>query len=150
MSHSYQRNKCSICWRLKNDLALNEYCFNVCALLIYHFSSKHTDIRALSFMGKAAPTDFKAHYTVFFMQINSARWIKCVCVCVSVCVLFFQGFEPRGTYIGVRQFSLTKLQENTGTGKPLSLLPPQLSDRPAGRYCTMQGFTQWVCTYQRT
>ncbi|KAG7510067.1 dispatched-like 2 [Solea senegalensis] len=37
------------------------------------------------------------------------------------------GFEPRGTYIGVRQSSLSKLQENTGLGKTLSLLPQQLS-----------------------
>ncbi|XP_035465860.2 protein dispatched homolog 2 [Scophthalmus maximus] len=38
-----------------------------------------------------------------------------------------QGFEPRGTYIGVRQSSLSKLQENTGPGKTLSPLPQQLS-----------------------
>ncbi|XP_019742815.1 protein dispatched homolog 2 [Hippocampus comes] len=37
------------------------------------------------------------------------------------------GFEPRGTNIAVRQSSLSKLQENTGPGKPLSLLPQQLS-----------------------
>ncbi|KAF7660232.1 hypothetical protein LDENG_00285710 [Lucifuga dentata] len=37
------------------------------------------------------------------------------------------GFEPRGTYIGVRQSSLSKLQENTGPGKALSPLPQQLS-----------------------
>ncbi|XP_076021752.1 protein dispatched homolog 2 [Genypterus blacodes] len=37
------------------------------------------------------------------------------------------GFEPRGTYIGVRQSSLSKLQENTGPGKTLSPLPQQLS-----------------------
>ncbi|XP_029316771.1 LOW QUALITY PROTEIN: protein dispatched homolog 2 [Cottoperca gobio] len=37
------------------------------------------------------------------------------------------GFEPRGTYIGVRQSSLSKLQENTGPGKRLSPLPQQLS-----------------------
>ncbi|XP_037550818.1 protein dispatched homolog 2 [Nematolebias whitei] len=36
------------------------------------------------------------------------------------------GFEPRGTYLGVRLSSLSKLQENTGPGKTLSLLPPQL------------------------
>ncbi|XP_028994730.1 protein dispatched homolog 2 [Betta splendens] len=36
------------------------------------------------------------------------------------------GFEPRGTYIGVRQSSLTELQQNTGPGKTLSPLPPQL------------------------
>uniref|UniRef100_A0A673C2E2 Dispatched homolog 2 (Drosophila) n=1 Tax=Sphaeramia orbicularis TaxID=375764 RepID=A0A673C2E2_9TELE len=37
------------------------------------------------------------------------------------------GFEPRGTYIGVRQSSLFQLQENTGPGKTLSLVPQQLS-----------------------
>ncbi|XP_042357161.1 protein dispatched homolog 2 [Plectropomus leopardus] len=37
------------------------------------------------------------------------------------------GFEPRGTYIGVRQSSLSELQENTGPGKKLSPLPQQLS-----------------------
>ncbi|XP_023154742.2 protein dispatched homolog 2 [Amphiprion ocellaris] len=37
------------------------------------------------------------------------------------------GFEPRGTYIGVRQSSLYELQENTGPGKTLSPLPQQLS-----------------------
>ncbi|XP_057715288.1 protein dispatched homolog 2 isoform X2 [Corythoichthys intestinalis] len=42
------------------------------------------------------------------------------------------GFEPRGTNIGVRQSSLSKLQENTGPGKPLSLLPQQLS-KSSGR-----------------
>ncbi|KAM9354417.1 protein dispatched homolog 2 [Pholidichthys leucotaenia] len=39
------------------------------------------------------------------------------------------GFEPRGTYIGVRQSSLSKLQENTGPGKKLSPLPQQFSKR---------------------
>ncbi|KAM9708615.1 protein dispatched homolog 2 isoform 2-T2 [Menidia menidia] len=39
------------------------------------------------------------------------------------------GFEPRGTYIGVRLSSLLKLQENTGPGKTLSPLPQQLSKR---------------------
>ncbi|CAJ1073560.1 protein dispatched homolog 2 [Xyrichtys novacula] len=38
-----------------------------------------------------------------------------------------QGFEPRGTYIGVRQSSLSELQKNTGPGKPLSPLPQTLS-----------------------
>ncbi|XP_044231584.1 protein dispatched homolog 2 [Thunnus albacares] len=37
------------------------------------------------------------------------------------------GFEPRGTYIGVRQSSLSELLENTGPGKILSPLPQQLS-----------------------
>uniref|UniRef100_A0A8C3A6K9 Dispatched RND transporter family member 2 n=1 Tax=Cyclopterus lumpus TaxID=8103 RepID=A0A8C3A6K9_CYCLU len=37
------------------------------------------------------------------------------------------GFEPRGTYIGVRQSSLSELQENTGPGRKLSPLPQQLS-----------------------
>ncbi|KAM6917274.1 protein dispatched homolog 2 [Lycodopsis pacificus] len=37
------------------------------------------------------------------------------------------GFEPRGTYIGVRQASLSELQENTGPGRKLSPLPQQLS-----------------------
>lgn len=44
-------------------------------------------------------------------------------------VHFVQGFEPRGTYIGVRQSSLSELQENTGPGKTLSPLPQQLSER---------------------
>ncbi|XP_070699057.1 protein dispatched homolog 2 [Pempheris klunzingeri] len=39
------------------------------------------------------------------------------------------GFEPRGTYIGVRQSSLSELQENTGPGKTLSPLPQQFSKR---------------------
>ncbi|KAM6968425.1 protein dispatched homolog 2 [Tautogolabrus adspersus] len=38
------------------------------------------------------------------------------------------GFEPRGTYIGVRQSSLAELQKNTGPGKSLSPLPQQLSE----------------------
>uniref|UniRef100_A0A665VSZ9 Dispatched homolog 2 (Drosophila) n=1 Tax=Echeneis naucrates TaxID=173247 RepID=A0A665VSZ9_ECHNA len=38
------------------------------------------------------------------------------------------GFEPRGTYIGVRQSSLSELQENTGPGKALSPLPQQLTN----------------------
>ncbi|XP_068582582.1 protein dispatched homolog 2 [Cebidichthys violaceus] len=37
------------------------------------------------------------------------------------------GFEPRGTYIGVRQASLSELQENTGPGRKLSPLPQRLS-----------------------
>ncbi|XP_061650572.1 protein dispatched homolog 2 isoform X3 [Phyllopteryx taeniolatus] len=37
------------------------------------------------------------------------------------------GFKPRGTNIGVRQSSLSKLQESTGPGKPFSLFPQQLS-----------------------
>ncbi|XP_074547883.1 protein dispatched homolog 2 [Halichoeres trimaculatus] len=37
------------------------------------------------------------------------------------------GFEPRGTYIGVRQSSLSELQKNTGPGKILSPLPQTLS-----------------------
>ncbi|XP_037602638.1 protein dispatched homolog 2 [Sebastes umbrosus] len=37
------------------------------------------------------------------------------------------GFEPRGTYIGVRQSSLSELQGNTGPGRKLSPLPQQLS-----------------------
>uniref|UniRef100_A0A3B4ZE33 Dispatched RND transporter family member 2 n=1 Tax=Stegastes partitus TaxID=144197 RepID=A0A3B4ZE33_9TELE len=42
------------------------------------------------------------------------------------------GFEPRGTYIGVRQSSLYELQENTGPGKTLSPLPQQLSKSGGG------------------
>ncbi|KAM9842766.1 protein dispatched homolog 2 [Aulostomus maculatus] len=42
------------------------------------------------------------------------------------------GFEPRGTYISVRQSSLSKLQENTGPGKTLSPLPQQLSQSFGG------------------
>ncbi|KAK6304120.1 hypothetical protein J4Q44_G00247060 [Coregonus suidteri] len=44
------------------------------------------------------------------------------------------GFEPRGTYIGVRQSALAKLQQNTGPGKTLSLIPQQLKDKTAGSY----------------
>ncbi|KAM3870988.1 protein dispatched homolog 2 [Diretmus argenteus] len=44
------------------------------------------------------------------------------------------GFEPRGTYIGVRQSSLAKLQENTGPGKTLSPLPQQLRERSVTSY----------------
>ncbi|KAM6973215.1 protein dispatched homolog 2 [Aplochiton taeniatus] len=44
------------------------------------------------------------------------------------------GFEPRGTYIGVRQSALSLLQQNTGPGKALSTVPPQLSGRPTGSY----------------
>ncbi|XP_068195449.1 protein dispatched homolog 2 [Antennarius striatus] len=42
------------------------------------------------------------------------------------------GFEPRGTYIGVRQSSLMELQKNTGPGKTFSSLPQQLKKRSAG------------------
>lgn len=42
------------------------------------------------------------------------------------------GFEPRGTYIGVRQSSLSELQENTGPGRELSPLPQQLSRSSGG------------------
>uniref|UniRef100_A0A672IGU2 Dispatched homolog 2 (Drosophila) n=1 Tax=Salarias fasciatus TaxID=181472 RepID=A0A672IGU2_SALFA len=38
-----------------------------------------------------------------------------------------QGFQPRGTHIGVRQSSLSELQRNTGPGKALSPLPEQLA-----------------------
>ncbi|KAF3844894.1 hypothetical protein F7725_008057 [Dissostichus mawsoni] len=54
------------------------------------------------------------------------------------------GFEPRGTYIGVRQSSLSELQENTGPGRKLSPLPQQLSKRSAGRFSGVQVF------YRRT
>ncbi|MEQ2238122.1 hypothetical protein ILYODFUR_030057, partial [Ilyodon furcidens] len=37
------------------------------------------------------------------------------------------GFQPRGTYIGVRLSSLSKLQQETGPGKTLSAVPQQLS-----------------------
>uniref|UniRef100_H3DIX4 Dispatched RND transporter family member 2 n=1 Tax=Tetraodon nigroviridis TaxID=99883 RepID=H3DIX4_TETNG len=39
------------------------------------------------------------------------------------------GFEPRGTYIGVRQSRFFLLQENTGPGKTLSHLPQRLNHR---------------------
>uniref|UniRef100_A0A8C8DUM9 Dispatched RND transporter family member 2 n=1 Tax=Oryzias sinensis TaxID=183150 RepID=A0A8C8DUM9_9TELE len=39
------------------------------------------------------------------------------------------GFEPRGTYIGVRLSSLSKLQENIGPGKAMTAVPQQLSGR---------------------
>ncbi|XP_056152444.1 protein dispatched homolog 2 [Lampris incognitus] len=38
------------------------------------------------------------------------------------------GFEPRGTYIGVRQSSLAKLLANTGPGRTLSPFPRQPSE----------------------
>ncbi|KAM4625877.1 protein dispatched homolog 2 [Polymixia lowei] len=44
------------------------------------------------------------------------------------------GFEPRGTYIGVRQSSLTKLYENVGPGKTLSSVPRQLRERSVWSY----------------
>ncbi|XP_029586657.1 protein dispatched homolog 2-like [Salmo trutta] len=44
------------------------------------------------------------------------------------------GFEPRGTYIGVRQSALAKLQQNTGPGNTLSLIPQHLKDKTAGSY----------------
>ncbi|KAJ7989293.1 hypothetical protein DPEC_G00317980 [Dallia pectoralis] len=45
------------------------------------------------------------------------------------------GFEPRGTYIGVRQSALAKLRGNTGSGKPLSVIPQQnLNNETAGSY----------------
>ncbi|KAK5609721.1 hypothetical protein CRENBAI_022958 [Crenichthys baileyi] len=40
---------------------------------------------------------------------------------------FSKGFQPRGTYIGVRLSSLSKLQQETGPGKTLSAVPQQLS-----------------------
>uniref|UniRef100_A0A8C6WSQ2 Dispatched homolog 2 (Drosophila) n=1 Tax=Neogobius melanostomus TaxID=47308 RepID=A0A8C6WSQ2_9GOBI len=43
-----------------------------------------------------------------------------------------QGFEPRGTYISVREASLQTLLENTGPGRTLSLLPQALSARMGG------------------
>uniref|UniRef100_A0A4W5JWU9 Dispatched RND transporter family member 2 n=1 Tax=Hucho hucho TaxID=62062 RepID=A0A4W5JWU9_9TELE len=49
------------------------------------------------------------------------------------------GFEPRGTYIGVRQSALAKLQQNTGPGNTLSLIPQHLKDKTAGRYCAKTG-----------
>ncbi|KAM3594609.1 uncharacterized protein V6R79_010794 [Siganus canaliculatus] len=42
------------------------------------------------------------------------------------------GFEPRGTYIGVRQSSLSALHENTGPGKSLSPLPQQITESFVG------------------
>ncbi|KAK7904357.1 hypothetical protein WMY93_016964 [Mugilogobius chulae] len=39
------------------------------------------------------------------------------------------GFEPRGTYISLRESSLQQLLENTGPGRTLSLLPQALSPR---------------------
>ena len=66
----------------------------------------------------------------------------CICVCgvhpVSGCSRH-QGFEPRGTAIGVRQSSLDLLQQNTGPGKPLSYVPWQARDRTATRYCPVPG-----------
>lgn len=57
-----------------------------------------------------------------------------MCVCACVCVLL-QGFEPRGTYIGVRQSRLFLLQENTGPGKTLSHLPQHLNQRLKHTHC---------------
>ncbi|XP_038142122.1 protein dispatched homolog 2 [Cyprinodon tularosa] len=39
------------------------------------------------------------------------------------------GFQPRGTYLGVRLSSLSKLQQETGLGKSLSAVPQSLSKR---------------------
>lgn len=47
-----------------------------------------------------------------------------------------QGFEPRGTDIGIRLSAWTELQQNTGPGKLLSVMPRKLADKTAGRYCT--------------
>uniref|UniRef100_A0A3B4B181 SSD domain-containing protein n=1 Tax=Periophthalmus magnuspinnatus TaxID=409849 RepID=A0A3B4B181_9GOBI len=41
------------------------------------------------------------------------------------------GFQPRGTYISLRESSLQQLLENTGPGRTLSLLPQALSPRGA-------------------
>ncbi|XP_017273145.1 protein dispatched homolog 2 isoform X1 [Kryptolebias marmoratus] len=50
------------------------------------------------------------------------------------------GFEPRGTYLGVRRSSLTELRENTGPGRTLSLLPRRLGkSRPAGDVFASRG-----------
>lgn len=56
------------------------------------------------------------------------------CACLCVCVLL-QGFEPRGTYIGVRQSRLFLLQENAGPGKTLSHLPQHLNQRLKHTHC---------------
>ncbi|XP_046907933.1 protein dispatched homolog 2 [Hypomesus transpacificus] len=42
------------------------------------------------------------------------------------------GFEPRGTYIGLRQSSLEKLLENTGPGRTLSVVPQLSTYRDTG------------------
>ncbi|XP_068608482.1 protein dispatched homolog 2 [Brachionichthys hirsutus] len=42
------------------------------------------------------------------------------------------GFEPRGTYIGVRQSSLMELRKSTGPGKMFSSLPQQFSKSGQG------------------
>uniref|UniRef100_A0AAV2JC70 Uncharacterized protein n=1 Tax=Knipowitschia caucasica TaxID=637954 RepID=A0AAV2JC70_KNICA len=42
------------------------------------------------------------------------------------------GFQPRGTYISLRESSLQQLLENTGPGRTLSLLPQALSARAGG------------------
>ena len=57
-----------------------------------------------------------------------------------------QGFEPRGTAIGVRQASLDLMQQNTGPGKLLSYVPWQARDRTKMRYCPVPGspYTQDV------
>ncbi|KPP64621.1 protein dispatched2-like, partial [Scleropages formosus] len=44
------------------------------------------------------------------------------------------GLEPHGTDIGKRMTAWNKLQENTGPGRSLSLLPRQLSNQPAISY----------------
>ncbi|XP_030634226.1 protein dispatched homolog 2 [Chanos chanos] len=41
------------------------------------------------------------------------------------------GFEPQGTEIGIRLAAWSKLQQNTGPGKTLSLLPQQVMDKAA-------------------
>lgn len=65
------------------------------------------------------------------MKSSTKVHFQTIWMCVCVCVFSRQGFEPRGTDIGVRQSSLSQLQENTGPGKLLSPFPAQLSKRSA-------------------
>lgn len=58
--------------------------------------------------------------------------VECLSQIPRLCL---QGFEPRGTYIGVRLSSLSKLQENTGPGKAMTAVPQQLSGRSAVSVC---------------
>lgn len=55
-------------------------------------------------------------------------------VCLMLLCVCSQGFEPRGTYIGLRQSSLEKLLENTGPGRTLSVVPQLSTYRDTGRY----------------
>lgn len=83
-------------------------------------------------------TDISVHFQLWTLMS----------VCSWLCMRAFspQGYEPRGTYIGVRLSSLSVLQQNTGPGKTLSSLPLQLSKRSAESFSAMNESTQEECT----